>query len=137
MKKTVSMVLILVFVLFLISCNKPVAREISCEEIIAAYESAGYYVSHGRHMDESEGAQLCYIKASISESPDSDYIYFVTCFTEEQAEAVRKTDKYNLIVWLYAAINGEGRWLRTGTYGKIEYSYYNSELIKPFEELRK
>ena len=32
---------------------------------------------------------------------------------------------------------GESRWLKTGTYGKIEYSYYSSELIKPFNELIK
>ena len=53
--------------------------------------------------------------------------------TEETAE----TDKYNLAVWLYATVSGESRWLKTGTYGKIEYSYYNSKLIKPFNELIK
>ena len=82
-------------------------------------------------------SQLCYIKASLTDDPDSDYIYFVTCFTEERAEEARESEKYNLLIWLYAAVNGEGRWLKTGTYGKIEYSYYNSELIKPFKELIK
>ena len=138
MKKIISIILLLSFVLSLTACcNSTEPKEISCEEIIAAYEDAGYYVTHGEHKDEAEGSQLCYIKASLTEDSDSDYIYFITCFTEEQAEEVAKTDKYNLAVWLYAAVSGESRWLKTGTYGKIEYSYYNSKLIKPFNELIK
>ena len=101
------------------------------------YEDAGYYVTHGEHKAEAESSQLCYIKASLTEDSDSDYIYFITCFTEEQAEEAAETDKYNLAVWLYATVSGESRWLKTGTYGKIEYSYYNSKLIKPFNELIK
>ena len=117
--------------------NKPATKEITCDDIIKVYKDAGYYVVHGAHKDESDNTQLCYIKASISEDSDSDYIYFITCFTEEQANEARKIDKYNLIIWFYAAISGESRWLKTGTYGKIEYSYYNSKLIKPFNELIK
>jgi len=117
------------------ACQKPEYKEITCDAIIKAYEDAGYFVTHGEHRDAADSSQLCYIKAYVSEEPDSDYIYFITCFTEEQAEEVRKTEKYNLFIWLYAAISGEGRWLKTGTYGTIEYSYYNPQFIKPFEEL--
>ena len=138
MKKIISIILLLSFVLSLTACcNSTEPKEISCEEIIAAYEDAGYYVTHGEHKDEAEGSQLCYIKASLTEDSDSDYIYFITCFTEEQAEEAAETDKYNLAVWLYATVSGESRWLKTGTYGKIAYSYYNSELAKPFNELIK
>ena len=138
MKKIISIILLLSFVLSLTACcNSTEPKEISCEEIIAAYEDAGYYVTHGEHKDEAEGSQLCYIKASLTEDSDSDYIYFITCFTEEQAEEAAETDKYNLAVWLYATVSGESRWLKTGTYGKIEYSYYNPKLIKPFKELIK
>ena len=138
MKKIISIILLLSFVLSLTACcNSTEPKEISCEEIIAAYEDAGYYVTHGEHKDEAEGSQLCYIKASLTEDSDSDYIYFITCFTEEQAEEAAETDKYNLAVWLYATVSGESRWLKTGTYGKIEYSYYNPKLIKPFNELIK
>ena len=94
-------------------------------------------MAHGEHKAEAESSQLCYIKASLTEDSNSDYIYFITCFTEEQAEEAAETDKYNLAVWLYATVSGESRWLKTGTYGKIEYSYYNSKLIKPFNELIK
>ena len=137
MKKIISIILLISFALSLAACKKSETKELSCEEIIAAYEEAGYYVIHGTHNNETDSSQICYIKASISEDSDSDYIYFITCFTEEQAEETAKTDKYNLAVWLYATVSGESRWLKTGTYGKIEYSYYNSKLIKPFNELIK
>ena len=135
MKRILSIVLLLTCVVSLAACGKTKVKEISCEEIIAAYESAGYYVVHGEHSNEEDSSQLCYIKASISEDSNSYYIYFVICFTEKQAKAAAETDKYNLLIWLYGTANGEGRWLKTGTYGNIEYSYYNARLIKPFKEL--
>ena len=136
MKKIISIILLLSFALSLTACgNSTEPKEISCEDIIKAYEDAGYFVTHGDHKDEAESSQLCYIKANLTEDSDSDYIYFITCFTEEQAEEAAETDKYNLAVWLYATVSGESRWLKTGTYGKIEYSYYNPKLIKPFNEL--
>ena len=137
MKKIILIPLLLSLCFSVSSCSKSEAKEISCEDIISAYEDAGYYVTHGEHKDEADSSQLCYIKANLTEDPDSDYIYFVTCFTVEQAEEAAETDKYNLAVWLYAAVSGEIRWLKTETYEKIEYSYYNSKLIKPFNELIK
>lgn len=137
MKKIISIILLLSLVLSFTACGNSEPKEISCEDIIKAYEDAGYYVTHGEHKDEADSSQLCYIKANISEDPDSDYIYFITCFTEEQAKEAHETDKYNLAIWLYASVSGESRWLKTGTYGKIEYSYYNPTLIKPFNELIK
>ena len=135
MKKLILLALLLSFALSLTACNDSTTLvEISCEDIIKAYEDAGYYVTHG-HNDEIEGSHLCYIKADLTQEPNSDYIYFTIYFTEEQAEEARKANKYNLIIWLYAAINGETRWLKSEAYGKIEYSYYNSKLIKPFNEL--
>lgn len=138
MKKILSIILLLTFAISLTACgDNAEPKEITCEDIIKAYEDAGYYVTHGEHKDEAESSQLCYIKANLTEDDGSDYIYFITCFTEEQAKEAEKTDKYNLAVWLYATVSGESRWLKTGTYGKIEYSYYNSKLIKPFYELIK
>ena len=138
MKKIISILLLLSLCFSFTACgNSAEPKEISCEDIIAAYEDAGYFVEHGEHKDEAESSQLCYIKASLTEDSGSDYVYFIICFTEKQAEEAVEADKYNLAVWLYATVCGESRWLKTGTYGKIEYSYYNSKLIKPFNELIK
>ena len=138
MKKIISILFLLSLCFSLTACgNSTEPKEISCEDIIKAYEDAGYFVTHGEHKTQADSSQLCYIKASLTEDSDSDYIYFITCFTEEQAEEIAELDKYNLAVWFYATVSGESRWLKTGTYGKIEYSYYNSGLIKPFNELTK
>lgn len=135
MRKIISILLLISLCVSFTACGQSEPKEISCEDIIKVYEDAGYYVTHGEHKDEADSSQLCYIKANLTEDPDSDYIYFITCFTEEQAEEAAERDKYNLAVWLYATAVGESRWLKTGTYGNIEYSYYNSELIKPFNKL--
>ena len=138
MKKIISRLLLLSLCFSLTACgNSAEPKEISCEDIIKAYKDAGYFVTHGEHKTQADSSQLCYIKASLTEHSDSDYIYFITCFTDEQAKEAAETDKYNLAVWLYATVSGESRWLKTGTYGKFEYSYYNFKLIKPFNELIK
>ena len=136
MKKIVSFALILALGLTLVSCSgSRQAKEISCKDIVQAYEDAGYYVVHGEHKAEANSEWLCYIKVSISEDDNSDYIYFTTCFAEKQAEELAKEQKYNLVIWFYGAICGESRWLKSERYGKIHYSYYNDELAKPFHEL--
>ena len=138
MKNIISILLLFSLCFSFTACgNSTEPKEISCEDIIKAYEDAGYYVAHGEHREETDSSHLCYIRACVTEEPYGDYIYFITCFTEEQAEEAAETDKYNLAVWLYATVSGESRWLKIGTYGKIEYSYYNPKLIKPFNELIK
>ena len=141
MKKILAYILTIILVLTCFTaCNNGTSaepKELSCEDIIKAYEDAGYYVEHGALNVEAEDPHLCYIKASKSKESNSDYIYFMTFLTDEQAKEASQNDKYNFAVWLFAAVMGESRWLKTGTYGKIEYSYYSSELIKPFNELIK
>ena len=97
MKKIISTLLLLSLCFSLTACGSQNPKEISCEDIIKAYEDAGYYVTHGEHKMQADSSQLCYIKANLTEDSDSDYIYFITCFTEQQAEEVQETDKYNLV----------------------------------------
>ena len=135
MKKILSLILAVSLSFSLFACAQNEQKEITCDDIIKAYEDAGYNVIHGEHKNENESSRLCYIKVNETDD-DSDYIYFTTYFTEEQAKEAEDIDEYNILTWLFAlALGDEGRWLKTGTYGNIEYSYYNSDLIKPFEEL--
>ena len=54
MKKIISILLLLSLALSLTACTSFEAKEISCEEIIAAYEEAGYSVLyHGHENDEN------------------------------------------------------------------------------------
>ena len=95
MKKIISIILLLSFALSLTACgNSAEPKEISCEDIIKVYEDAGYFVTHGEHKTQAEGSQLCYIKASLTEDSDSDYIYFITCFTDEQAEEAARSEEH-------------------------------------------
>ena len=76
MKKIISIILLLSFCFSFTACgNSTEPKEISCEDIIKAYEDAGYYVTHGEHKDAADSSQLCYIKANLTKEPDSDYIY--------------------------------------------------------------
>lgn len=82
MKKAFAIFLLLSVSLSLFACAEPQAlpsRDISCADIIAAYEAAGYTVAHGEHKSSSESTQLCYVKASRSDAPGSDYVYFTWC----------------------------------------------------------
>jgi len=134
--KTLALFLLAVTLLGTCGCQGEI-REISCEEIVKAYEDAGYSVSHGAHGSAEEDSFVCYIKAEVPEDPDNDYIYFTTYFTEEAAKDAAEAHKYNPAVWLFALPFGEWRWLKSKSYGKIAYTYYDADLAEPFEKLTK
>ena len=84
MRKIVSVIILLSLALSLSACGNSEPKELTCEEIIAAYEDAGYYVVHGEYQDDADGLPLCYIRVDLSQEPDSDYIYFTTHRTEKK-----------------------------------------------------
>ena len=131
------MLLLIAFTASFGACDSRESKEITCDEIIKVYEDAGYYVFHGQHCGEEGYQYRCYICVKTSENDPSDQAYFTTYWTEEEAEEAAEIDKYHIAKWIFALPFGEYRWLKTGTYGAIEYSYYNSEMIKPFKSLTK
>ena len=132
-----AVILVLVLLLIsLVSCtDSGDLKDISCEDIVSAYESAGYVVVHGEHKDESNSDHLCYIKAHKDD--ENNYIYFTTYFTAEQAEEAAERDEYSIVKWLLALPFGGSGWLNVRTYGTVEYTYFDSELVAPFAELIK
>ena len=135
-KRIVALLILLAMASALVACGEVRGtREITCEDIARAYEEAGYTVIHGTHTEDEDALRYCYIKAHRPGETDGDYVYFTTYLTEEMAQEAAKDEKYNLGVWFIAAILGEARWLRVGVYGKTVYSYYDKELIAPFEAL--
>lgn len=136
MKRLVSILLLAALALALVGCGEVRGtREITCEDIATAYEEAGYTVIHGTHTEDEDAPRFCYIKAHRPGEEDGDYVYFTTYLTEQKAKEAAKKEKYNLGAWFIATILGESRWLRGGVYGRIVYSYYDKELIAPFEAL--
>lgn len=140
MKKIISIILLLSLALSLAACsNSTESKEISCEEIIAAYEGAGYTVLyHGHENDEvyNDLGQYCAFEIRDPDNEDN-YMYVHRYFNEEDAKAASKEEKYNLILWLFFGIFGERRWLHTGCYGDLTYSTFDRKMIKPLKELIK
>ena len=123
----------IVFSCFFVGCQEEKAKEITCYEIAAAYEEAGYVVWHDNH-DEGQD-EYCRISAQKEENAE-DYIYFRVFLTEEGAEKAQEQDEYHIITWLFSAAFGEYRWLHSEKYGTIQYSYYDKSLAKPFNDLK-
>lgn len=138
MKKLIIILLLLSFALSLAACGNSEPIEIGCEDIIKAYEDAGYYVIHGENCGVEGSLYRCYICVKLNEEDDpADHLYITTYWTEEEAKEAAKIDEYHIVKWIFALPFGETRWLKSGYYGTIEYSSYNSKLLKPLEELMK
>ena len=134
MKKTISMLLLFSLCLSLIACSNTEAKEISCEEIIFAYEEAGYFVSYHSHSEDSE-EYYCYIIIYENEDTTSDLVEITLYNTAEGAKEAAENRKYNLAIWMVAAMYGEFRWLRTGCYGDMVYSTFDYKMLKPLKGL--
>ena len=139
MKKLVSILLLLTVVISFTACNRKEAKEISCEEIIAAYENAGYSaLYHDHESDTAYNEEGIYCAFEIRDPNDEDnYMYIHRCFSEEKAKSLAKERKFNVVLWLFFGIFGEWRWLHVGSYGDIEYETFGYKMLKPLRELTK
>ena len=139
MKRVYHLFLAILFALVCFSgCNKTEAKEIPCEEIVNAYRSAGYTNIIHRHNEEDYqlyDGEECSIIIHENENAGSDAIYIKTFSTQEEAKNYADSEKYHVVKWIFALPFGEYRWLKTGQYGRLEYSSYNPELLKPLKGL--
>ena len=136
MKKIISILLLLSLCISFASCSKSDPNEVSCEDIISAYEDAGYNVFHN-HDDPVyyELNQSCYIKVTDPEDPENNYLYITRYFTEEDAKVAAEEREFNPILWAFFGIFGEWRWLHTGRYGDLTYETFDRKMISPLKEL--
>ena len=139
MKKIISILLLLSLCFSFTACVKSEPKEISCEEIIAAYKDAGYTVLyHGHESDTAYNDIGIYCSFEIRDPDNADnYMYIDRYFTEEDAKAAIKEQQFNPILWLFFGIFGEWRWLHTGCYGDLTYSTFDREMIKPLRDIMK
>lgn len=136
MKKILLFLMVVVFTVNLLSCKTKKPKDIQCSEIISVYENKGYYVIHGQDCGNEEADYKCYICVKLNkEDVPTDHAYIITYWTEEAAKEAAKTDRYHIVKWIFALPFGETRWLKSGYYGKIEYSSYNSKMLKPLKSL--
>ena len=139
MKKIISILLLLSLCFSAVACSKSETKEISCEEIIAAYKDAGYTVLyHGHEQDEvyNDLGQYCAFEIRDPDNEDN-YMYVHRYFNVEDAKTASEEERFNPILWLFFGIFGEWRWLHTGCYGDLTYSTFDREMIKPLRDLMK
>ncbi len=130
-RRSVCGLLSLVVLCSLAGCQ-PAEKDISCQDVVAAYEAAGYTVWHNETTAE-DCAWTCSVTVNGKDS--DDYIYFHFFESSEAAQAYADTQQWNVVLWLYTLALFQPTWLTTKTYGNIEYEYCDSGLIRPFNEL--
>ena len=138
MKKIISIVLLLSLCFSFTACgNSTEPKEISCEEIIAAYEDAGYTVLYHGHENDTVYNDLGQYCAFEIRDPDNEdnYMYVHRYFNEEDAKAAADERQFNPILWLFFGIFGEWRWLHVGCYGDIEYETFDPKMLGPLKGL--
>ena len=139
MKRIISLLLLVASVISFASCGSQEAREISCEEIIAAYEDAGYSVLYHGHEDDeiyNELGEYCSFEIRDPNNEDN-YMYVHRYFSEEDAKEAREEAEFHPVLWLFFGIFGEWRWLHTGRYGDLTYETFDKKMIEPLKELIK
>ena len=114
-------------------CNANPGRRVSCDEVMRAYEEAGYDVYH-RDYPEQEYGYVCMVRI---EEEDGDSIEFHFHETQEEAEAEAKERQWNWALWMFSVIYSDPTWLETETHYNIEIEYDDDDLIKPFRKLVK
>ena len=138
MKRIVCILLVLVSLFSFVSCGEMGTENITCDQIIAAYEEAGYTNIYHRHatedQDVNDGAE-CYIIVYENYNPSSDLAEINIFATTEQAKEKAEQSKYNLALWILGVMYGQPRWLVSNHYGRIQYSSYNRDLLEPLMEL--
>ena len=138
MKKIISTLLLLSLCFSFTACgNSTEPKEISCEDIIKAYEDAGYTVLYHGHENDTVYNDLGQYCAFEIRDPDNEdnYMYVHRYFNEEDAKAANEEAEFHPVLWLFFGIFGEWRWLHTGCYGDLTYETFDRKMIKPLKEL--
>ncbi len=130
MKKRIFCLFLCLFLtLSMLGCTGE-QREVTCEEVEAAYEEAGYEIFHNHPCNL--GNEICYIDI---ENAADEQIYFYFYETAEEAEADHR--EYNVLIWLFSVIYGDPTWVYTEVYQNILIEYTDKALYEPFAKLIK
>ncbi len=121
-----------VIVLLLLSSCSSYREDATPEDIVAAYEAAGYSVWSEYYDEKLEDGQIGYIQAN---HPDGDYIYFSIFETEEEAKAFKEEFYHPVTMGLFSAIFGDPSWQRWEVYENIVIQYDEPEFYEVFLDL--
>ena len=133
MKRLIALLLLISLLMF--GCTAPDYRDdITLEEIVAAYEAAGYSVWWEVYEEKLDIGEIGSIQAN---HPNGEYIYFSFFKSEEEAKAYKEEYYHPSAMWLFSVIYGQPSWLCWEVYGCFVVQYDDPELFKPFQELLK
>jgi len=136
MKRVISVLLLLALAVSFFACTPHRSEEFSCEDIIAAYEAAGYTLGHHLHEDPVylEDGICCSLMFQDPQDPDKNYIYIDRYRTGRDAQKATTENKYNPILWFVSVLYGERRWLRSDCFGTLHYMTFDKKMITPLRE---
>ena len=135
MKRFIA-ILLVACTIFFSGCyaHKTSDIEITCEELISAYEEAGFGVFHRESGEDENREYNCYVEITDYETDKTAYFHFHD--THEDAVAYFDEAPYASIgVWLFSLIWGEPTWLRCKAYNQISIEYTSAKLYRPFKKL--
>ena len=131
MKRLFAALVTLILIISVCGCAGK-RTNISREEIVAAYEAAGYSVS-SKVYDEALGyGQIAYVQA---DHPNGDYIYFAIFQSEADAKSYKSQFYHPGMMGLFSAIFGDPSWPTWKVYGCIVVQYDDPNHFYPFEGL--
>ena len=128
---------IAVFLLIILLFNGCAAtdKDVTREEIIAAYEEAGYEVWSRDYEEPGEYGIIGYVRA---DHPSGDYIYFSVFATPEQAEDYKRELYHPTAMGLFLSIfAGEVYVPKWEVYGCFVVQYENPVFFAVFQNLLK
>ena len=113
--------------------------DVTPEEVIDAYEAAGYAVWFEMYDEPLADGQIGAIRANHpdAENEFSDYVYFYIFDDEEAAEAYKETDYHPVAMGLFSVIFGYPSWVRWEVCGNILAEYSDPDFYDIFEGLLK
>ncbi len=137
MKRVISVLLLLSVTLSFFACTPYRSEEVSCEDIMAAYEAAGYTLGHHLHEDPvyTQEGIFCSLLFEDPENPDKNYIHIHRHYTTSGARKATIENKYNPILWFVSALYGEGRWLKSEQFGKLHCTTFDKKMIAPLQSI--
>ena len=137
MKRVISVLLLLSLTLSFFACTPHRSDEVSCEDIIAAYEAAGYTLGHHLHEDPVylEEGICCSLMFQDPQDPDKNYIYIDRYRTGRDARDATIKSKYHPILWFFSVLHGEGRWRRSERFGTLHYTTFEKKMLKPLQSI--
>ena len=122
----------LLVALLLVGCSAA-TPDITRQQIVDAYEKAGYSVFSRDYDEPLEDFEIGYIQAN---HPDGDYIYFAIFETPEQAKAYYEEGYHPIAMGLFLSMfAGELYIPRWEVYGCYVIQYENPDFYEPFENL--